>query len=71
MCLSISRTASLADTLCERLEWEAGLWNGDGETQGLALGDLPATQDRDDRLVQINLHDIGGKLGFLHQLLEL
>ena len=57
--------------LRKRLGWEAGLLNGNGgRPKGMHWETYERLERRHDALVQVSLHDIGRKLGFLHKLLE-
>jgi hypothetical protein len=60
-----------ADKLRKRLGWEAGILNGDGgKPKGMHWKTYQRLKSHHDALVQVSLHDIGRKLGFLHKLLE-
>jgi hypothetical protein len=51
--------------------WEAGILNGDGgKPKGMHWKTYQRLKNHHDALVQVSLHDIGRKLGFLHKLLE-
>lgn len=65
------RASTRADKLRKRLSWEAGILNGDGgKPKGMHWKTFQRLKSHHDALVQVSLHDIGRKLGFLHNLLE-
>lgn len=64
------RASTKADKLRKRLGWEAGILNGDGgKPKGMHRKTYHQLKSCHDALVQVSLHDIGRKLGFLHKLL--
>ncbi len=64
------RASSRADKLRKRLGWQAGILNGDGaKPKGMHWQTYQRIKIRHDALVQVSLHDIGRKLGFLHEML--
>jgi hypothetical protein len=65
------RASTKADKLRKRMGWEAGILNGDGgKPKGMHWKTYQRLKSHHDALVQVSLHDIGRKLGFLHKLLE-
>jgi hypothetical protein len=51
--------------------WEAGILNGDGgKPKGMHWKTYQWIKNRHDELVQVSFHDIGRKLGFLHELMN-
>jgi hypothetical protein len=65
------RASTKADKLRKRLGWEAGILNRDGEKpKGMHLKTYQRLKNHHDALVQVSLHDIGRKLGFLQKLLS-
>ena len=65
------RASTKADKLRKRLGWEAGIFNSNGgKPKGMHGKTYQRLKDRHDALVQVSLHDIGRKLGFLNKLLE-
>ena len=65
------RASTKADKLRKRMGWEAGILNGDGsKPKGMHWKTYQQLKSRHDAFVQVSLHDIGRKLGFLHKLLE-
>ena len=65
------RTSTKADKLRKRMGWEAGILNGDGgKPKGMHWKTYQRLKSRHDALVQVSLHNMGRKLGFLHKLLE-
>ena len=65
------RASTRADKLRKRMGWEAGILNGDGgKPKGMHWKTYQRHKAHHDALVQVSLHDMGRKLGFLHQLLE-
>ena len=65
------RASSRADKLRKRLAWQAGILNGDGsKPKGMHWTTYQRLKSHHNALVQVSLHDIGRKLGFLHKLLE-
>lgn len=63
------RATTRADKLRKRLGWEAGILNGSGgKPKGMHWKTYQQLKSRHDALVQVSLHDIGRKLGFLHKL---
>ena len=65
------RAASRAEKLRKRLGWEAGILNGNGgRPKGMHLTTYEQLERRHDELVQVSLHDIALKFGFLHKVLS-
>ncbi len=65
------RAASRAEKLRKRLGWEAGILNGNGgRPKGMHLATYERLERRHDALVQVSLHDIALKFGFLHKVLN-
>ena len=65
------RASTAANKLRKRLGWTAGIAHGDGgKPKGMHWETFWKLKSRHDALVQINLHDISRKLGFLHKLLN-
>ena len=65
------RASRRAEKLRKRLDWEPGILNGDGgKPKGMHWETYQRLKHHHDALVQISLHDIGFKLGFLHKLME-
>ena len=65
------RASSRADKLRKRLGWEAGILNGcGGKPKGMHWKTYQLLKGHHDTLVQVSLHDIGRKLGFLRKMLE-
>jgi hypothetical protein len=65
------RASRRADKLRKRLDWEPGILNGDGgKPKGMHWKTYQRLKHHHDALVQISLHDIGFKLGFLQKLRE-
>lgn len=63
------RASTRADKLRRRLGWEPGILNGDGgKPKGMHWKKYQRLKRRHDVLVQISLHAIGHKFGFLHLL---
>jgi hypothetical protein len=63
------RASTKADKLRRRLGWEPGILNGDGgKPKGMHWKTYQRLKRRHDVLVQVSLHDIGHKFGFLHLL---
>lgn len=63
----VSRT----EKLCERLGWQAGRLNSSGgKPKGMHWEALQELRSRHNMLVQVDLHDICSKLGFMHKLLD-
>jgi hypothetical protein len=51
--------------------WDAGILNGDGgKPKGMHWKTYQRLKGHHDALVQLSFHDIGRKLGFLHELLD-
>jgi hypothetical protein len=64
------RAASRADKLRKRLGWVPGILNGDGgKPKGMHWKTYWRIKSDHDALVQVSLHGISRKLGFLHKLL--
>ena len=65
------RAMTKADRLRKRLGWPAGIAHGDGgKPKGMHWKTFLKLKSRHDALVQVGLHDIARKLGFLRKLLE-
>ena len=65
------RAMTKADKLRKRLGWPAGIAHGDGgKPKGMHWKTYWLLKTHHDALVQVSLHDIARKLGFLHKLLE-
>ena len=65
------RASTRADKIRKHLGWEAGILNGDGgKPKGIHWKSYQRLKAHHDALVQVSLHDIGRKVGFLHKLLE-
>ena len=65
------RAGSRTNTIRKRLGWETGILNGSGnKSKGMHWTTYQRLKSHHDALVQVSLHDIGRKLGFLHKLLE-
>ena len=65
------RASTKADKLRRRMGWEAGILNGDGgKPKGMHWKTYQRIKSRHDELVQVSFHDIGRKLGFLHELMN-
>ena len=65
------RASTRADKLRKRLGWQAGILNGDGgKPKGMHWKTYHRLRSHHDALVQVSLHHISLKLGFLHKLLE-
>ncbi len=65
------RASTRADKLRKRMGWEAGILNGDGsKPKGMHWKTYQRIKSRHDALVQVSFHDIGRKLGFLHELMN-
>jgi hypothetical protein len=68
---SNDRTIRRVDKLRDRLGWQAGILNGDGDKpKGMHWKTYRWLKDQHDALVQVSLRDIGRKFGFLHKLLD-
>lgn len=64
------RSSTQAGKLRKRLGWKTGILNGDGgKPKGMHWKTYHQLKSRHDALVQVSLHDISRKLGFLHKLL--
>ncbi len=65
------RASSRADKLRRRLGWAPGILNGDGgKPKGMHWKTYHRLKRHHDALVQVSLHDMSRKLGFLDRLLE-
>ena len=65
------RASTKADKLRKRLGWPAGVANlNTGKPKGMHWKTYFRLKSADDALVQVSLHDIARKLGFLHKLLN-
>lgn len=65
------RASSRAENLRKRMGWEAGILNGNGsKPKGMHWKTYQRLTSRHDALVQVSLHDIRRKLGFLHKMLD-
>lgn len=65
------RASTKANKLRKRLGWQAGILNGNGsKPKGMHWRTYLRLKSHHDALVQVSLHDMGRKLGFLHKLLE-
>lgn len=65
------RASTKADKLRKLLGWQVGILNGEGDKpKGMHRKTYQQLKSRHDAFVQVSLHDIGRKLGFLHKLLE-
>ena len=65
------RASTKADKLRKRLVWPAGIFHGDGgKPKGMHWKTYWQLKSRHDALVQVTLHDIALKLGFLHKFLK-
>jgi hypothetical protein len=65
------RATSRADKLRKRLDWEAGILNGNGsKPKGMHWATYQRLKSRHDGLVQVSLNDMGRKLGLVNKLLE-
>jgi hypothetical protein len=65
------RASTRADKLRKRMGWDAGILNGDGsKPKGMHWKTYQRLKSSHDALVQVSLHDIGRKFGFLHKFLE-
>jgi hypothetical protein len=63
------RAASKANKLRRRLGWTIGIFNPvGGKPKGMHWSTYYRLKSEHDALVQISLHDVASKLGFLHKL---
>ena len=64
------RASAKADKLRKRLGWPVGIFNGDGgKPKGMHWETYLRLKSQHDALVQVILHDLGRKFGFLDKLL--
>jgi len=65
------RSIRQADRIRKRLGWVAGIAHGDGgKPVGMHWQTFWRLKAKHDALVQVSLHDVARKLGFLHRLLK-
>ena len=65
------RVSTKANKVRKSLGWQSGILNGNGsKPKGMHWRTYLRLRCHHDTLVQVSLHDMGRKLGFLHKLLE-
>ena len=65
------RASTKTNKLRKRMGWKAGIFNGDGgRPKGMHWKTYHRLKSHHDALVQVSLHDISRKLGFLNKLLD-